>query len=478
MHHSEKFIVLCSTLGIVAVVIAFGSNTALANSLLASITQYQMGAPSMMSSPPSGSNTVPVLGSTVTTPPPTTVGGESGPHDVHGAYIPSPLSFSTPSPNSTVQGIITIKIFGHKQIMNSGGPTVAGMDTSYPLDAINFSIDGQALGKTIVGASDTEIDAAMAARQAAAYANRPTTTGESGPTDATSDGGAFINSFYAEFNRGNTQDGGTCTEGTSQCVYISWDTTRVTNGQHTIGVTGTSAKWTKDASITVTVNNPENNIPVTPPVQNIIPTSNYTASIVCDATAQAVIKAVGGCSKLNPNDSPNAYTACCKVVTKESILKILDSAMQDGVISNDEKSLLLNALDAYLSGGKALTVTPANTTTVTSPATTNGGGSVGTPPCIKKLGVPGGGCNSGSNTGGTVTPPSNCNSNQGTISLNMNAGSSVIIGGYSLARSGNYSFDGDYSYGCYGYNKYGVKKNCANVTVRPCQTTNVLIRWD
>ncbi len=478
MHHSEKFIVLCSVLGLATVAIAFGSNSVLANSLLASVSSFQVGAPSMQSSPPIGSDTVPVLGSTVTTPPPTTIGGESGPHDVRGAYIPSPITFVNPATQGeTLQGVVHIKVYAHKQEMNSGGPTVAGMDTSYPLDAIDFSVDGKTLGKTIVGASDTEIDAALAARQAAAIANRPTTTGEVGPTDVTSDGGVFINSFYASFNRGNATDGGTCTDGTTQCAYIDWDTTKVANGRHTIDVTGTAGKWTKSAEYYEIVDNPENDITTPPPpTQNIISTSNST---VCDITAQAVIKAVGGCSKLNPNDSPNAYAACCKIVTKESILQILDSAMQDGVISTDEKSLLLNALDAYLSGGTTLTIDPTKTTTVTTPVITNNTNSGGGPaPCIKKLGVPGGGCNGGGNTGTVTTPPSTCNSNQGTISLNMNAGSSVVIGGYLLTNSGYYSFNGDYSYGCYGYNRNGDLKNCQNVTVRPCQTTNVLIRWD
>jgi hypothetical protein len=69
----------------------------------------------------------------------------------------------------------------------------------------------------------------------------------------------------------------------------------------------------------------------------------------CDATSQAVVNAAGGCGKIDSSLYKHVYSACCSVITKESLLQILDAALADGVLDKTEKLSLLNALDTYLS---------------------------------------------------------------------------------------------------------------------------------
>ncbi|MDP3729837.1 MAG: GPI anchored serine-threonine rich family protein, partial [bacterium] len=78
--------------------------------------------------------------------------------------------------------------------------------------------------------------------------------------------------------------------------------------------------------------------------------SAVTSPIIsCDITAKAILNAVGSCSKLDSNKYPNVYKACCSVVTRETLLEILEKALQDGRIDENEKMDLLGALDRYLS---------------------------------------------------------------------------------------------------------------------------------
>ncbi len=76
-----------------------------------------------------------------------------------------------------------------------------------------------------------------------------------------------------------------------------------------------------------------------------------TAAVVllCDSTAQAVVDAVGGCSQIDQATYRNVYEACCKEITKETLLEQLDKTLEDGVIDDKEKNGLLYALNAYLS---------------------------------------------------------------------------------------------------------------------------------
>ena len=78
------------------------------------------------------------------------------------------------------------------------------------------------------------------------------------------------------------------------------------------------------------------------------PPPEPTPSLTCDATAQSVIKSVGGCEVIDHKKYQNVYIACCRV-TKEMLLTILDNALADGVIDEHEKSLLLTALNSRLS---------------------------------------------------------------------------------------------------------------------------------
>ncbi|OGZ16069.1 MAG: hypothetical protein A3H76_01420 [Candidatus Lloydbacteria bacterium RIFCSPLOWO2_02_FULL_54_12] len=401
--------------------------------------------------------------------------------------------------------------------------------------------------------------------------------------------------------------------------------------------------------------------PALPPV----PTQTQTPKARCDTTAQAIVNAVGGCGKIDQENSPDGYAACCKSPTKPNLLQILNDALVDGTIDKTEKALLLSALNAYLSGAPMFTPLPPlpakppdltvtqqpgwgdditagpyslealfaqqekadvpihvgddvmihwnvvndgigptekgiavavyvdgvfiRTITSTSPldaggvrklreiikvpkAGTHTFGIVVDPDdaiaesnemnndfyrsfIVSENGVQlcadinyGGGCelftgkdsdlrdNSiGNDRVSSIIVPdgvtvalmdaidyggncetftsnspdfrnepigndvissiavgyscsdrttsgggdgSTCSSNQGTLSLSMNSGSRIYIDGYVLRSSGNYSFDAGYTYGCYGYGPTGVYHQCQSVTIRACQTTNSLIRWD
>lgn len=69
----------------------------------------------------------------------------------------------------------------------------------------------------------------------------------------------------------------------------------------------------------------------------------------CDATAKAVVTALGGCSNVDKTEYKNVYGACCTLVTKTTLLQILNDALADGVIDATEKKSLLSALNSYLS---------------------------------------------------------------------------------------------------------------------------------
>lgn len=222
----------------------------------------------------------------------------------------------------------------------------------------------------------------------------------------------------------------------------------------------------------------------------------------CDQTSKAVVEASGGCSNIDPALYKNVYNACCTVaVTKASILQMLNDALADGILSKAEKSSLLGALNSYLSA-------PTSTSGISTQTTSKGGDTatesfrascdniIATDSTIqaKCQRIDGSwvsasyrrvGCSTdianmdgvllcaSANGGGGST----CTSNQGTLSLSMNSGSSVVIGGYGLNSSGRYAYDGGYSYSCYGYGPTGEYHNCSNVTIKSCQTTDVLIKW-
>lgn len=69
----------------------------------------------------------------------------------------------------------------------------------------------------------------------------------------------------------------------------------------------------------------------------------------CDSTAKAIVTAAGGCNKIDPAVYSHIYNVCCRVITKETLLQMLDEALADGVLDKTEKLSLLSALDAYLS---------------------------------------------------------------------------------------------------------------------------------
>jgi len=75
--------------------------------------------------------------------------------------------------------------------------------------------------------------------------------------------------------------------------------------------------------------------------------SNYSS---CDSTAKAVVDSVGGCSNIDQSLYANIYKVCCApvVVTKESLLSMLNADLADGVISDIERTALLTALNSYL----------------------------------------------------------------------------------------------------------------------------------
>lgn len=242
---------------------------------------------------------------------------------------------------------------------------------------------------------------------------------------------------------------------------------------------------------------------VTPP-----PPPSPTAT--CDNTARAIVTAAGGCSNIDPDLYENVYNACCStLVTKASLLQILNDALADGVLSKTEKASLLGALNSYLSVVPGpIVASPTPTPRVTT-QTTSGGGDTATESfrascdnieatdseikakcqridsswvsayyrrvgCSTDIANMDGVllCATAGGGGGGST----CTSNQGTLSLSMNSGSYVVVGGYGLYSSGRYSFDGGYTYSCYGYGPTGEYHNCSNVTIKSCQTTNVIFK--
>lgn len=75
-----------------------------------------------------------------------------------------------------------------------------------------------------------------------------------------------------------------------------------------------------------------------------------STSTVCDSTAKAIVDSVGGCEKIDKSLYSNIYNVCCvsTIVTKESLLSLLNIALADGVISSTEKTNILTALNSYL----------------------------------------------------------------------------------------------------------------------------------
>ena len=71
------------------------------------------------------------------------------------------------------------------------------------------------------------------------------------------------------------------------------------------------------------------------------------STIGCDPTAQAIVDSIGGCNNIDRNQYANVYNACC-VVTTTSLLQMLNADLSDGVLSDQEKTSLLKALNIYL----------------------------------------------------------------------------------------------------------------------------------
>lgn len=88
-------------------------------------------------------------------------------------------------------------------------------------------------------------------------------------------------------------------------------------------------------------------------------TSSYTTggckaapsiSTVCDSTAKAIVDSVGGCAKIDRSLYSNIYDVCCvpAVVTEQSLLSMLNTALADRFIDKQEATALLIALNSYL----------------------------------------------------------------------------------------------------------------------------------
>ncbi|MDO8558682.1 MAG: hypothetical protein Q7S09_05920 [bacterium] len=73
------------------------------------------------------------------------------------------------------------------------------------------------------------------------------------------------------------------------------------------------------------------------------------AKAVCDDIAQSIVNAAGGCSNVDKAAYQNVYSACCAVITKTTLLQLLNNALADGKLDKSEKSSLLDALNTYLS---------------------------------------------------------------------------------------------------------------------------------
>src|SRR3990167_1456513 len=338
---------------------------------------------------------------------------------------------------------------------------------------------------------------------------------------------------------------------------------------------------------------------LTIPLVNSAQSATAPVTNACDQTSKTIVDAFGGCSSIDSTLYKSVYDACCTVVTKESLLKLLNDALADGVLSKTEKLSLLSALNSYLSAIPASVVTPPTPKVTVQPsgirlcgAINYDGGcetftdddadlrnnSIGND-TVSSIIVPdgataalydainysgncetftanatdfrnepigndtvssiavGSACRGGSNGGGDTATESfrascrsilatdstiqaecqridsswvsayyrragcstdianidgtllcasassggsgsTCSSNNWTLSLSINSGSDVDIGGYWFSSSGRYALPGDYQYSCRGFGPTGVAHNCSSVTIRSCQTTNVLIRWD
>jgi len=71
-------------------------------------------------------------------------------------------------------------------------------------------------------------------------------------------------------------------------------------------------------------------------------------SVFCDTVSKSIVDSVGGCNSIDQTKYSNIYQACCTKITKEKLLSMLDSYLDDGVIGDTEKTALLTALDSYL----------------------------------------------------------------------------------------------------------------------------------
>ena len=117
--------------------------------------------------------------------------------------------------------------------------------------------------------------------------------------------------------------------------------------------------YSSQDSVTIYVESP---VATQPPAKTYTPPANtYTHSIEqltgqsagqsaasCDSTATAIVNAAGGCSNIDSATYPNVYAACCRVITKDILLQLLDTALGHGMTGTDKESLL-DALNSYLS---------------------------------------------------------------------------------------------------------------------------------
>ena len=86
---------------------------------------------------------------------------------------------------------------------------------------------------------------------------------------------------------------------------------------------------------------------------SVPPPTDIQPSTVCSAIAKSIVSSVGGCTEIDASKFPNVAKSCCTsvsvtTVTKETLLKMLDDSLADGVISDVEKTALLTALNSYL----------------------------------------------------------------------------------------------------------------------------------
>lgn len=225
-----------------------------------------------------------------------------------------------------------------------------------------------------------------------------------------------------------------------------------------------------------------------------------SATNVCDQTAKSIVTASGGCSNIDSTVYKNVYNACCTLVTKVSLLQLLNDALADGVLSKAEKLSLLGALDRYLSETPTANASAHTSSSSGDTATESfrdscrsisDNGTTIQAECQRidtswvQASYRHVGCSTDiTNIDGTLTCSSGgsgggstCTSDQGTLSLSMNSGSFVVVGGYTLTSSGRYPFTGGYSYSCFGFGPTGQQHQCNSVSIKSCQTTNMLIKW-